>query len=231
MTHFALSQDGRRIVFTSSGATNGDGIWMADLDRRTPPRQLTHGNEPRAFFGAPGEIVFMRDNGLLYRMREDGSGIEATSQDPIVYLMSVSPDGRWAAVILPAGPGGGTSEEFRSLRGQPSFPVCNQSCGLGPAAVRYTLPFNWSLDGKWLFVDQRVFGGADHTTVVLPYRSDVPLERLWPRGLTSPENVRANPGARILEENEWAFPGSDAASYLSWRPSFQSNLYRIRIPE
>jgi hypothetical protein len=51
--------------------------------------------------GGPGEIVYMAVDRRLYRMKEDGSGVEKISPDPIAYLSTVSPDGRWAVAILP----------------------------------------------------------------------------------------------------------------------------------
>src|SRR5439155_23883519 len=38
MANYSISKDGRRVVFTSAGSQAGDGVWIADLDRRTPPR-------------------------------------------------------------------------------------------------------------------------------------------------------------------------------------------------
>ena len=102
MANYSLSLDGLRVVFTSSGHEGGDGVWIADIDRRTPPRQLTRNSEQRAFFGAPGEIVFMGTDGRLYRTDDRGSAPQLISPEPVVYLMTVSPDGRWAAVITRA---------------------------------------------------------------------------------------------------------------------------------
>ena len=231
MAHYALSTDGRRVVFTTSGNKNGDGIWVADLDRRTPPRRLTHGSEPRAFFGAAGEIVFLGDDGILRRMRDDGSSVETISPEPLVYLTTVSPDGRWAAVIAPSpAAAGGTRVEFRSLRGEKSFVACEQSCNsIGPASLRYMLPFIWSLDGSRLLVDAGFLGGDPSKAVVLPYRSGTPLDRLWPSGLRTYADVIANPGARTIADRN-VFPGASEQAFLTWRPSFQSNLYRVRLP-
>ena len=66
-------------------------------------------------------------------------------------------------------------------------------------------------------------------TVVLPYRSDVPLENLWPKGLKSETDVPANPGAKVINEAD-AFPASAPSAYLFWKRATQSNLYRIPIP-
>jgi hypothetical protein len=35
IANYSISADGRRVVFTSAGSASDDGIWVADLDRRT----------------------------------------------------------------------------------------------------------------------------------------------------------------------------------------------------
>ena len=57
----------------------------------------------------------------------------------------------------------------------------------------------------------------------------MPLDRLWPKGLVSEEDVQANPGARVINQRD-AFPASTASAYLFWRRTTQSNLYRIALP-
>ena len=67
-------------------------------------------------------------------MNEDGTGVEMISPDPVAYLSTVSPDGRWAVVIRPQNPNGvgTTSLAFMSLRGETSFDVCNDDGSVGP---------------------------------------------------------------------------------------------------
>jgi eukaryotic-like serine/threonine-protein kinase len=231
MANYSISHDGRRVVFTSAESLSGDGVWIADLDRRTPPRQLTHNGEFRAFFGAPGEIVYMNQGSVrhLYRMKEDGSGAEMISPEPVANLIAVSPDGRWAAALVPATEsGGGTRTKFISLRGERSMLVCC-STGFGPNRVQAPL-YNWSPDGRSMFVALQYFGQNTAKTVVLPYRSGTPLEVLWPAGLQSESDVAANPGAKTINEAN-VFPASTASAYLSWRRVTQSNLYQIPLPD
>jgi hypothetical protein len=166
----------------------------------------------------------------LYRMKEDGSGNEMISPDEVTYLITVSPDGRWAVALLPqTSNGGGTRAQFISLRGEKPFLACAEGCtlGFGPNRVQSPL-FTRSVDGKYLHVALQYFGLRTRRTVVLPYRSDVPLERLYPKGLTSENDVPANPGAKVINEAD-AFPAS-GSSYLIWRRATQSNLYRIPLP-
>ena len=231
MANYSLSHDGSKIVFTSAGTGRADGIWIADLDRRSFPRQLVRGADLRAFFGALGEIVYVGDDNRLYRMREDGSAIQRLGTDSIAYLSTVSPDGRWAVVIVPQSTNGpGTNLRFMSLRGERSFDVCSEACSVGPRSFLGTPPFNWTIDGKLLFVNLTHFGNNTQRTVVLPYRSDASADVLWPRGLQVEKDVIANPGARVINAGR-TFPASDPDTYLTWRWSTQSNLYRVRIPE
>ena len=89
---------------------------------------------------------------------------------------------------------------------------------------------NWSADGKTVFVSLQYFGLRTARTVALPYKTDVPLEILWPKGLDSEEAVAANPGARVINEAN-AFPAASSSAHLSWRRVTQSNLYRIALPQ
>jgi hypothetical protein len=232
MTCYSISRDGTKVVFTSGGNPNGDGIWIADLDRRTPPRQLTRGGEFRVFFGPPGEIVYMSQEKVrhLYRMKEDGSGLQMISPNEITYLITVSPDARWAAGVFPqASNGGGTNVQFVSLHDDRSFVACALACTLGFGPVRVQSPiFNWSVDGKYLHVALQYFGLRTKRTVILPYRSDVPLEKLYPKGLTSEKDVPSYPGAKVVDEAD-VFPAT-GSSYVIWRRTTQSNLYRVPLP-
>ena len=232
MGSYAVSPNGNKVVFTSIGNDGGDGVWIADVDRRTAPRQLTRGGEFRAFFGSPGEIIYLSQGQTryLYRMKEDGSGAERISPDPLINLISIAPDGRWAAALVPeAANGGGTSIRLVSTKGEASFPICGEGCtiGFGPNRVKAPI-LNWSADGKSLFVGLQYFGQRTARTAVLPYRSDVPLARQWPKGLTTEAGVAANPGAKVIGERD-VFPGATPADYLFWRRVTQSNLYRIAL--
>ena len=231
MANYSLSQDGSKVVFTSAGTERSDGIWIAPLDRRSAPRQLVRGTDIRAFYGGPGEIVYMGEDRHLYRMNEDSSGTEMISPDPVDYLSTVSPDGRWAVAILPQASNGvgTTSLWFMSLRGEKSFEVCNDACSVGPRSFLGAPPFAWSTDGKRLFVNLVYFGKSTQRTVVLPYRSGASPETLWPKGLQVEKDIAANPGAKVINAARTS-PASDAA-YVYSRSSTQSNLYRVRIPE
>ena len=233
MGSYSISPDAKKVVFTTAEDEADRGVWIADLDRRAPPRQLTKGGEFRAYFGAPGEIVYLSQGPVryLYRMKEDGSDNRRISPKPITYLVSVSPDGGWAVALNPRedSNGGGTRLELVSLAGEPSFALCSDDCslGFGPARVQAP-PIHWSADGKFLSVSLQYFGLRTPRTVLLPYRTDLPLARQYPKGLNNEADVIGNPGAKVINEPN-VFPAT-ASSYLVWRLATQSNLYQIPIP-
>jgi len=235
MSSYSISHDGKKVVFTSVGASGGeDGIWVAELDRRTPPRQLTRSGEFRAFYGAPGEIIYINQGAVrhLYRMKDDGSASQMLIPDAVNNLMSVSPDGRWAFVLLlrTAAEGGGTYMQLVSTRDERRVPVCSDACVLGFGPVRLQAPpLSWSADGKSLFVSLQYFGLRTRRTIILPNRSDLPPEQLWPRGLRTEADVAANPGAKVVIEAN-VFPAQDSSAYLFWRRTTHSNLYRMPLP-
>lgn len=233
MSHYRISRDGKQVLFTSTGNSTGDGVWIAELDRRSSPRQLTHGGEYRAFFGAPGEILYLSEGREhhLFRMREDGLNQEMVMPDAITYLIGVSPDGQWAAVTMPQNPGtAGSVVKLFPTRGGEPFLVCG-ACMPGSGPGRRQAPmFDWSTDGKYLFVSLQYFGLHSKNTAVLPYRSGLQLGKFWPKGLKSERDFAALPGARVIPEPD-AFPGLDLPKYVFWKIGTQSNLYRIPLPE
>jgi Tol biopolymer transport system component len=230
MANYSISADGRRVVFTSADNAGDDGVWVADLDRRTPPRQLTRGSEFHAFFGGPGEIVYVSaraERQYLFRMREDGSGVEQIRPEPVDNLITVSPDGEWAIIVREMTAGGGVALQLTSLHDEAPMTAC-ANCVV-PKSVQGS-PINWSMDGKSVFVSLQYFGLGTAKTVVLPYQSGVPLAALWPKGLRYEQDVAANPGATVINETN-VFPAASASAHLSWRRSTQSNLYRVRLPD
>lgn len=100
LTHYSLSRDGKKLVFTTEKGQSPSGVWIAGSDLTQPPRQLTSGGEYRAFFGRPGEIIFQGTQSppRLMRMNEDGTQQQPVSDLLIMQLQNVSPSGRWAVV-------------------------------------------------------------------------------------------------------------------------------------
>jgi serine/threonine protein kinase/WD40 repeat protein len=234
LANYSLCSDGKKVVFTTAENPSNDGVWIADLERKSPPRQLTHGREFRAFCGAPGEVIYMSQGEVrhLHRMKDDGTGNEQIVQDEISYLINVSPDGNWAVASVPQAPNmDGMRAFFFSTRGDKRFIICDNGCTLGFGPNRNRAPLiSWSIDGKQVFVSLAFFGERTNRSVALPYRSDASLDILWSKGLKTEQDIAANPGAKVMIEAD-AFPTLNNSSYLFWKKTTLSNLYRIPLPD
>jgi Tol biopolymer transport system component len=232
MANYSLCADGRKVVFTTAENSPNDGVWIADLTQPSAPRQLTHGKEFRAFCGAPGEVIYMSQGEVrhLYRIKEDGTGNEQIVPDAVSYLISVSPDGDWAVATLPQAPNmDGMRAFFFSTRTDKRFMICDNGCTLGGGPNRSRAPLiNWGIDGKQIFVSMNYFGTRTNSSVALPYRSGVPLETLWPKGLKTEKDIPTNPGAKVMDEAD-TFPTLSSSSYLFWKKTTLSNLYRLPL--
>jgi eukaryotic-like serine/threonine-protein kinase len=231
MSSYQVAPDGKRVLFVSTGNPAGDGLWIADLDRRTSPHQLTRAGEFRTFFGPPGEILYQSQGNQrhLYRMREDGSGQEQVTPEAITFLIGVSTDGEWAAVALPqASRTDGITVKLFPTRGGSPLVVCDACIpAFGPSQQQAPM-FNWSVDGKYLYISLQYFGRHSRKSLVLPWRPGRSIEKLWPRGFTE-KDFAALPGVEIIPEQN-VFPGPEPSKYLFWKLTTQSNLYRIPVP-
>ena len=230
LTHYSISPDGTKVVFATEQGQAGSGIWIADLDRTQPPRQLTSGGEYRVFFGRPGEIIYQGTNPQQpMRMNEDGSGIKPLSDLKIRQLQSVSPDARWAILgVTPAESHGDRNSMTVAvpLDGGEPFTVC-ASCSYGFGAARMAAPLvQWTGDGKWMFVSLRYFGNGTTKTAVLPVKPGAAAAVL--RRFTSEADLQRVPGAHILGDND-VFPGMSENRFVIIRQSAKTNLFRIYL--
>jgi len=232
LSHYGISPDGRKVVFTITENDSRSGIWIADLDGTQPPRQLTSGGEFRAFFGKPGEIIYQSREvpRRIWRIREDGSGREPVGTGTFLHLLSVSPDGRWAAAtVTPVGGHGdrNTTVVAYGLDSQTTVKLC-ESCiiGFGPARTQ-SPPVNWSADGKWMYLALWYFDLGSSKTVAIPYRSGEP-----PNGslaaMSSEAQFAKIPGARFVDE-QYLFPGRSPDEYVMSRRSVKTNLFRLYL--
>src|SRR5205085_2204766 len=119
-------------------------IFLAPLDRSSPPRLITKDGQS-VTFGGNGTLIFLQleeKTGHLARIHADGSGLEHLLDTPIIAKFDVSPDGEWVAVggVLAGGnlPQGTIAV---STRDRSSRSICK-----GPCLV------HWSSDGKYLYV-------------------------------------------------------------------------------
>jgi eukaryotic-like serine/threonine-protein kinase len=234
LTHFSISQDGKKVVFATEQGQARSGIWVGWLDRTQAPRQLTFGGEYRAFFGRPGQILYQgtQTSPKIMSINEDGTGQLAVSDLDIMSLQSVSPDGRWALVgVTP--PGGHGDRNSMSLgvplEGGAPIPVCD-SCSVAYGTARSSAPLlSWSLDGNWVYVSLRHFPFGSFRTAVIPIKTGAPPPN-FAKGFASEADFARIPGARLINQDDVS-SGLSPNYYVSTRRSAKANLFRIYLEQ
>jgi Tol biopolymer transport system component len=221
---YSLSPDGKRILFVAI-ADNGDTrVWLAGLDGRTAPRRFSTLDADRAFFGTNDEMFFsgweVGGKKYIYRIRDDGSGLQKPVPDPITYVYDVSPDGKALAAWS-----GAAVQVFPTDGGPPinTSTVCaaagGENRGITPPCV------SWSPNGNFLYLNDRIAGQI--YAVPIPRGRNLPP--LPAGGIASAKHAAALSGARVIHER-YAFVGADPSVYAFFRVTTQRNIYRIRVP-
>jgi serine/threonine protein kinase len=232
LTHFSISQDGKRVVFATEQGQARSGIWVSWLDGTQAPRQLTFGGEYRAFFGRPGQILYQgtQTSPKLMSIDEDGTGQVAVSDLSIMQLQSVSPDGRWAVVGVtpPNGHGDRNSMSLAvPLDGGAPITVCD-NCSFGFGATRSSVPLlSWNPDGKWVYVSLRHFPFGSSKTAVIPAKSGA-APPAFTDGFHSEADFARIPGSHLINEDEVS-PGMTPNYFVNKRRSAKANLFRIYL--
>jgi Tol biopolymer transport system component len=233
MRHYTISADGQRMVFVASDEAGRYPVWLATLNRRSPPRQVTARDARKAFFGTLGDVLFTgqeKGTNFLYRVKEDGSDVPESIPTPR-YLgrqlfladtgFSVSPDGKWAVVMGPNEDSGTAVIVYPVGGGSPTM-IC-EACAEQSSFERGPGPYNvnWSSDRTFLFLN---FQGSVYA---IPLQPDQALPRIPASGFRTKQDVVSLRGARLIAEG--AFPGPDPSVYAFTKFSIQRNIYRISV--
>lgn len=232
LTHFAISQDGSKVVFATEQGQERSGIWIGRLDSSQPPRQLTFGGEIRAFFGKPGQVLYQgsQEPPKIMSIHEDGSGAGAVSGLDIMQLQNVSPDGRWALVgMTPPGSHGDRNVVLKAvpLEGGTPLTLCDQ-CGFGFGWPRRTPGMlSWSPDGRWLYVSLRAFPFDSRKTAAIPVKPGA-APPSFVKGFDSEADFARIPGVRLIDQENLS-PGVSPDFFVTSRRSAKTNLFRIYL--
>jgi serine/threonine protein kinase/Tol biopolymer transport system component len=220
---YDVSADGSEVAFASR-VGNRSAIWLAFVDRRSPPREVTHFGD-QVSFGANGALVFRQSEGnanYVYRINRDGSGRERLTSAPILSKGPVSPDGEWV-IVNRASPGeepragaGGDRIETVAVptRGGAPRRVCAFDCLPGA---------RWSADGTQLY-----FSDGQTSTAILPVPRGQSFPELPASGLNAPADMIAFPGARAINQTALIASVSDS-TYVFLKTEARRNLFRIDL--
>jgi Tol biopolymer transport system component len=224
MTAFDLSQDGKRVVYTTAASDGTAQLWLGPVDRRSPATKVGIAGAKAPHFGLDGKILFLRAEGntnFLEQVDPDGLHGSKVFSYPILEFQGVSPSRRWITAAVPTKPGTG-------------FPAAVMAIPLDGGAPRricasYCTP-SWSTDGKFLFVpveeSSRTSLGRSLAIPVGPGESlpDLPVGGIPP--LAEPGVVR---GAESVGRANLV-PGKNPEYYAWVNTTVHRNLYRISLP-
>jgi eukaryotic-like serine/threonine-protein kinase len=218
---YALSPDGKRVVFSAADPQGRVRLWIADLDLRSSPQQFPSlVNEDMPNFDKNGNIYFRAAEGgsnFLYRMKEDGSDRVKALPNSILGPMGVSPDGRWVAIIQASSKGGAHPETVAvPLTGGTPMTICHAVCHV-----------MWGDEGKLLAI--HFFTTGPDRTVLLPVSPSGGMPALPPDGpdLDPGSRLGTMKGAKIVDK--FIVPAPNSAQYAWMSQSVHRNLYRIPL--
>jgi Tol biopolymer transport system component len=226
MWAYNISPGGNRVVFAAEKGTGNQGVWLASLDGSSPPRQFTSNPGLSASFGANGDVFYAsieNGSGALYHVKEDGSDLRKLIPQSVYMLNSLSPDGKYLAVSLPAGgteTGSGATVVYSADGTNPiTVCICGNRAGDAPS------PVSWSTDGKTFYIS--LVGGQK--VYAVPLRPGQILPSLPTGGIRSPEDIGKLPGAQLLPA-PGEFPSPIPSLYAFPKFTSQRNIYRVPVP-
>jgi hypothetical protein len=207
VSDYEISRDEKEVAFTTTDGNGTSQIWLAALDRRTPPRQIAQGGD-QVSFGPEEELVFrpVAENNTLIRIKKDGTGRKRVIAATVVDKFGLSPDGKWVIASL-----AGSGTFAVPVDGGAPARICDRVC-----------PSTWSSDGRWLYVAPVGAG----KTYVIPVPSGRSLPVLPAQGVD--RDVAGRPEARIIS-NGFISPGADPSTYVFTKTDLQRNLFRIPL--
>jgi Tol biopolymer transport system component len=215
VTDYDLSGDETEVAFTTTDSGGASQIWLAPLDRRTPPRRIAAGDQ--VSFGAQGDLVFRSLEGTTnspVRIKKDGSGREPITSAPILSKFDLSPDGEWIIALT-----GLDAISLVPLNGGAPKKLCPTPC----RAV-------WSSDGRFLYVEieRGTATASPGKTLAIPVPAGKSFPDLPPSGIASAAAGSELPGTRVIEHGSVS-PGPDPSTYVFTKTEQHRNLFRIPL--
>ena len=214
---YAISPDEREVTYTTRSGGEPQ-IWLASVDRSSPPRLVIRGGD-QVSFGANGELVYRgleEKQNFLYRIKKDGSGRERISNANILQKTAVSPGGDWvvAGLSVPGEPAGFAAVSVRSGE---LVKICSYEC-----------PSWWSPDGKIFYITTERVASTAGRTLAIPLAPGKVLPELPTAGIASRADRLEIPGIRQIGSGDVS-AGNDPSVYVYTKRDFQGNLFRIPL--
>jgi dipeptidyl aminopeptidase/acylaminoacyl peptidase len=217
---YDISRDEKEVAFTTRESGGESQIWLASLDRRKPPRQITRAGD-QVSFGADGDLVFRsleEKTNWLVRIKKDGRERERITTAPVLEKLGVSPDGKWV-IVLSTGAGEDAVPAVLAvpIHGGAPKKICIPDCSSG-----------WSSDGRFFYVAAKVSANSPGKTLAIPVAAGKSLPDLPASGIDLSTRGIALPAARWIEHGSIS-PGTDPSIYVFTKTDQQRNLFRIPL--
>jgi serine/threonine protein kinase len=222
---FAISPDSKWLFYSASGPDHVSRLWLLPIDHRIPPRQLNPtgtSSESETIFG-PGNALFFlsEENGsrLVYTINRDGTGRRKILSDPVIDVMSVSPDGKWiATMVTSSDPATPRLTLAYPLAGGKPIRLCALGCGI-----------QWDSQGKYLYVTPQAQGVMSATrTYIVPLAKGQTFPPIPSEATALNTHLEKLPGVQVID-HPYVSPGPDPTIYAYDRYRTRSNLFRIPL--
>jgi hypothetical protein len=216
-----ISPSGKLAVLTTVANDGVSQLWLAALDRRSPPKLFPSPVPVHAGnFVSEDEIVFRTtENGkhFVERAHLDGTGRHKVFADPIITFGGLTPDMKWALVGEPTAGERSFHVVARRLDGSRAFTVCSGACGL-----------RWSPDNRTLYIFFYSMPGTGRHThfVVAPTAPGSPFPAIPPEGLSAAKAMKL-PGAKTTDSA--IYPSNTPGVFAFNKDIVHRNIYRIPV--
>ena len=222
---YDISSDDKEVVFSTKPAGQASQLWLAPLDRRTPPRRIAATGERTPHFGPDGHVLFRLNDGsghYLAQMGRDGAGRTKVVPFRIIDIVNISPDRRFIILLAPAIESkipNAVDTMAVPVAGGPARRVCHDGCWV-----------TWSRDGKYFYVETTP-ASRTHPAgkmLAMPVPPGETLPPLPASGIRGEADGLAIPGSRIIERGD-VTPGLDTSTYAYMKSEGHANLFRIPL--
>jgi Tol biopolymer transport system component len=220
---YDVSPDGQKVAVAAVDQEGRQRLWVAPLDRRSPPRQIPNVEGQRPVFGPGGEIFFRSTEGAashLCGIHEDGTGLRRLTEQMGAWPFGISPDGQW---LLARVAGEGVHVMAYPVRGGSAIPILGSKLRIGDPILR------WSSDGRLFLISVPTSAlGTSGLTYIVPLPRHHSFPQIPAGGFQSEEEIARLPGTRHIDAFQVVSLNSQVYAFV--RDTAQRNLYRIPLP-
>ncbi|HTS51142.1 MAG TPA: protein kinase [Bryobacteraceae bacterium] len=225
ISEYDISDDEKDVVFATQPAGRPSQLWIAPLDRTSPPRRISASGEANPYFGPNGDVLFrLTENNAFYlgAMTRDGARRRKVLPLRFMSFGRLSPDRRFiaAGAALSGDPYlKEPGQVFVALDGSAATRFCDNAC----TAV-------WSPDGRYFYIEVIPASRENPTgrTLAIPIPPGESLPPIPPAAVHNLAEWAKVPGVKIVDHNDIA-PSSNPSTYAYIQSSVHANLFRIPL--